>query len=200
MNIALRWYTKAAEQGHVLAQFNIASSLFLWTRHRAERRHGYELVPEGRRSGPHPGAERARVDLRSGPGRHEESGRCREVVSRKPPRAGWPWHSTIVASMYELGEGVTQDYVKAAEWYEKSAEQGYGMAQVSLGTLYHQGKGVAQDLVKAHMWYNLAASKLKDGKHKDRAVKNRDTITKHMNPVQTAKAKQMAEDWKYKGK
>ena len=103
-----------------------------------------------------------------------------------------------IASMYELGEGVTQDYVKAAEWYQKAAEQGYGLAQVSLGTLYHQGKGVAQDLVKAHMWYTLAETHLKDDKQKDRAVKNRDTVTKFMNPVQVAKAKQLAGDWEFK--
>ncbi len=103
-----------------------------------------------------------------------------------------------LASMYQLGEGVTQDYVKAGEWYQKAADQGYGLAQVSLGTLYHQGKGVAQDLVKAHMWYSLAATQLEDGKQKDRAVKNRESVTKHMNPAQVVEAQQLASTWKAK--
>ncbi len=103
-----------------------------------------------------------------------------------------------LASMYELGEGVTQDYVMAAEWYQKAADQGYGRAQNHLGTLYHQGKGVAQDLVKAHMWYTLAATQLKDGTQKDRAVKNRDNVTQHMNPKQVSEAQQMAGDWQAK--
>jgi hypothetical protein len=105
-----------------------------------------------------------------------------------------------IASMYELGEGVTQDYVKAVEWYQKAADQGYGKAQVSLGTLYHQGKGVPQDLVKAHLWYSLAATQLKDGRHKDRAVKNRETVLKHMKPAQIVEAQQMANAWQTKGK
>jgi len=102
--------------------------------------------------------------------------------------------------MYELGEGVIQDYVKAAEWYQKAADQNYGQAQNSLGTLYHQGKGVAQDLVKAHMWYNLATTQLQDGKQKERAVKNRENVTKHMNPKKVVEAQQMASTWQEKRK
>jgi len=103
-----------------------------------------------------------------------------------------------LATMYELGEGMKQDYVKASEWYQKSADQGYSQAQISLGTLYHQGKGVAQDLVKAHLWYSLAAKQLEAGTQKDRAVKNRDNVLKHMNPKQIVEAQQMASTWKAK--
>ena len=103
-----------------------------------------------------------------------------------------------LAEFYAMGRGVPADEAQASKWYEKAAEQGYGRAQVSLGTLYHQGKGVAQDLVKAHMWYTLAETHLKDDKQKQRAVKNRETVTKFMNPVQVAKAKQLAGDWEFK--
>jgi hypothetical protein len=54
--------------------------------------------------------------------------------------------------------------------------------------------------VKAHLWYSLAATQLKDGRHKDRAVKNRETVLKHMKPKQIVEAQQMANAWQTKGK
>ena len=82
-----------------------------------------------------------------------------------------------------------------ARW---AVAQGYGLAQVSLGTFYHQGKGVPQDLVKAHLWYSLAATQLQDGKQKDRAVKNRETVVKYMKPAQVSEAEQLATTWQAK--
>ena len=59
--------------------------------------------------------------------------------------------------MYDLGQGVEQDYKKAIEWYEKAAEQGYAKAQYNLGIIYHKGQGVEKDYVQAVMWYEKAA-------------------------------------------
>ncbi len=43
---------------------------------------------------------------------------------------------------------------------EKSAGQGYALAQVMLGRIYQFGRrGIPQDLKKARMWYELAAAK-----------------------------------------
>jgi TPR repeat protein len=60
---------------------------------------------------------------------------------------------------YERPFGVTQDYAKAREWYEKAADKGYPYAMGPLGALYHYGQGVAQDYVKAREWYEKAANK-----------------------------------------
>ena len=37
---------------------------------------------------------------------------------------------------YYFGQGVPQDYTKAAEWYRKAAEQGNAEAQAKLGYMY----------------------------------------------------------------
>ena len=85
--------------------------------------------------------------------------------------------------MYEEGQGVTQNYKKAVEWYRLSAEQGHTLAQHSLGNIYREGKGIKQDYVQAHKWYNIAgANEYEDG------PKNRDIIEKQMTPVQIAEA------------
>ena len=54
--------------------------------------------------------------------------------------------------MYEYGKGVSQNYVKAAEWIRKSAEQGNSEAQLHLGYMYEEGLGVYQDNAKAVEW------------------------------------------------
>ena len=61
--------------------------------------------------------------------------------------------------LYANGQGVTQDYVRAREWYEKAAEKGFPSAMGNLGVLYHNGQGVAQDYGKAREWYEKAAEK-----------------------------------------
>lgn len=47
--------------------------------------------------------------------------------------------------MYETGRGLPQDYMLAAAWYQRAAQQGYPRAQHLLGLLYDKGQGVAED-------------------------------------------------------
>jgi TPR repeat protein len=63
--------------------------------------------------------------------------------------------------LYANGFGVTRDYTKSREWYEKAADKGdeSGMANLGLGLLYNNGQGVAQDYAKAREWYEKAVEK-----------------------------------------
>ena len=58
---------------------------------------------------------------------------------------------------YYLGEGVQQDYEKAAHWLTKAAEQGMAESQLMLGLSYWAGQGVPQDYEKAVHWFTKAA-------------------------------------------
>lgn len=55
----------------------------------------------------------------------------------------------VVGYMYYNGKGVPKDYIKAAEWYEKSAESEYTKALNNLAYLYQKGKGVEKEITKA---------------------------------------------------
>lgn len=55
----------------------------------------------------------------------------------------------VVGYMYYKGKGVPKDYIKAAEWYKKSAEGSYTKALNNLAYLYQKGKGVNKDIHKA---------------------------------------------------
>ncbi len=64
---------------------------------------------------------------------------------------------TALGLLYELGEGVAQDYVTAADWYTRAAKRGYAEAQYNLGHLYELGLGVVRDDDRALSWYEPAA-------------------------------------------
>ena len=66
---------------------------------------------------------------------------------------------TNLGLLYQNGQGVPQDYVKAREWYEKAADKGSAFAMTNLGLLYQNGRGVPQDYGKARKWYEKAADK-----------------------------------------
>jgi hypothetical protein len=59
--------------------------------------------------------------------------------------------------MFEKGEGVTQDYKRAAQFYEKAAAAGNIRGEYHLGTLYERGLGVAKDDHLALQWMTKAA-------------------------------------------
>ena len=46
-----------------------------------------------------------------------------------------------------------QDFQEAANWYEKSADQGYVDAQYNLANLYLRGNGVTQNDYLAFSWF-----------------------------------------------
>lgn len=95
----------------------------------------------------------------------------------------------FLASMYEFGDGVTQDEDEAAKWYLKAAEQGETQAQHKMATLYARGKGVAQNLLLAHMWFDIASQEFGP------AAAQRDDIARRMAPLQIAEAQRMALAW-----
>ena len=91
--------------------------------------------------------------------------------------------------MYELGEGVPQNYAEAAKWYRLAAEQGYADAQNNLGVKYNKGEGVPQDYVMSHMWYNIASAN-----GHENAGEYRDRLTGLMTTADISKAQAMARE------
>jgi len=59
--------------------------------------------------------------------------------------------------MYEMGQGVDQDYKQAFDWYQKAADQGSRYAENRLGEMYQTGEGVAKNNELAVNWFRKAA-------------------------------------------
>ena len=58
---------------------------------------------------------------------------------------------------FATGAGAAQDYVQAADWYRKAAEQNHGLAQLNLGVMYARGQGVVRDDAQSEVWFGRAA-------------------------------------------
>jgi hypothetical protein len=65
----------------------------------------------------------------------------------------------LLATYYDLGEGIEQDFKEALRWYEKAAEQNYATAQGAIGSLYLHGREgvIPKDESMAVHWFRKAA-------------------------------------------
>lgn len=50
-------------------------------------------------------------------------------------------------------------YAEAAEWFKKSAKQGYAAAYTKLGECFFSGKGVTEDKEQAVAYFKKASAK-----------------------------------------
>lgn len=181
---ALRWFRKAAEQGHVEAQY--------WTG--LYHRHGLEVVAK----------DKAESDIwfsKAAAQGHTKAmmylGRYREAADLGNPRAQYQlgdqsiekdpaealswylkafnradsldgWASTAgeaacqIAKMYEEGKGVPKNDETALSWLFKAAERGDPEAPWDIARRYAKGIGVPKDTAVAAEWYVEAESRGQD--------------------------------------
>ena len=85
--------------------------------------------------------------------RHNYAKAMKEFMADNSPRAMY-----MIGYMYGHGEGVALDDKAAADWYRKSGEKGFALAQYRLGMLYENGVGGEKDLKESVKWYKLAAA------------------------------------------
>lgn len=62
-----------------------------------------------------------------------------------------------IGILYKNGKGVKQDYLKAFEYFQKSAELGNSSGMNNLGLLYRDGRGIKQDYLKAFEYFQKSA-------------------------------------------
>jgi TPR repeat protein len=55
------------------------------------------------------------------------------------------------------GTGVRQDFIEAAKWFSRAAQQNHPNAQLNLAMLYEAGRGVPLDEAEAARWFRRAA-------------------------------------------
>lgn len=77
---------------------------------------------------------------------------------KRRAQSGYAKDQLGLARMYYNGYGVAKDDAKAAEWYQKAADQGNAFAQYNLGVMYDKGEGVPRDAAKAVQWWQKAAA------------------------------------------
>jgi TPR repeat protein len=181
---AVEWYTKAAVQGNMYAQDNLGVCYELGRGVAQDYAQAVEWYTKAAVQG-HTGTQAAldRINQRRSDEQYFEQGLLRvqkceadiqecEAYIQVKVGLGVEWavrrlaleqqrlalEQQKLALCYWRGRGVTQDYVKAVEWYTKAAAQGSASAQLKLGECYEDGRGVTQDYVKAVEWYAKAVA------------------------------------------
>ena len=161
---ALRWFRRAAEQGHAGAQNNIGGAY--------REGHGVAQDYEEALRWFRRAVEQGHADAQSNIGRMYMNGwgvpqDYREALRwfRLSAEQGSAFGEVNLGVMHEDGLGVQQNYLEAAGWYRLVAERGYtggtedraiAFAQNKLGFLYEDGR-LAYDPAEAVRWFRLAA-------------------------------------------
>ena len=156
VEVAVKWYRIAAEQGNVDAQINMGNA---YSRGQGVEQDDAKAMAWYLKAAEQ-GAPRAQWFLgnryRSGQSVEQDLGKALEWYG-KAAEQGYAPAQRNLGHMYRDGQGVERDYGKAFEWYVKAAEQGDVYAQINMGGMYRDGRGVGQDYAKACEWYAKAA-------------------------------------------
>jgi TPR repeat protein len=154
---AVKWFRKAAAQGHASGQFKLGVK---YQEGRGVPQDDAEAVQWYRKAAAQ-GNARAQNNLgvmyQEGRGvAQDDAGAVQWYY--KAAEQGNADAQLNLGRMYEMGRGVAQDDAEAVHWYRKAAAQGNARAQFNLGVIYYeQGRGVSQDDAEAMRWFRKAA-------------------------------------------
>ena len=153
---AFAWWNKAAEQGDMEAQFELAQcydnglgveindeTAFKWYKLSADQ--GF------------PKAEYRLGQAYKGENNDAADHYVAAKWIKKAAEHGLPEAQYDIGLMYESGLGVDQSYEEANKWFLKAAEQDYDLAQINLAENYGSGDGIEQSEEKAIFWLQKAA-------------------------------------------
>ena len=170
---AVKWYRKAAEQGHAGAQKELKTAELLLNAQNGNAEAQYKLAQAYEKGSGvtkdlteamawyHKAAEQGLAEAQYKLAEAYESGagvgvNLSEAMkwNRKAAEQGIAEAQYKLALAYENGTGVRADFSEAANWYRKAAEQDNAGAQYKLGVYYEK---VKTDLSEAANWYRKAA-------------------------------------------
>lgn len=154
---AAKWYSLAAEQGNVEAQYELAECLYYGLgipKDEAAATKWYLLA-----------AEKGHVKAQT------SVGALYATYAEKTPTFyadAFKWSLKAAEQnnagaqfnlglFYSYGNGVSQDYSEAFKWFAKAAQQGAVYAQYKTAQMYDQGVGVVKSDREAASWYLKAS-------------------------------------------
>lgn len=153
---AVRWYRKAAKQGDINAQHNLA---VMYDDGDGVRQDKVEAIGWYRKA-----AEQGDADAQNRLGIMYENGEGAKPNKfesvrwfRMAAEQGNAEAQFNLGINFDTGKFLLQDKGEAARWYQKAAEQGIAAAQFNLASMYFNGEGVTKDKEKSIYWARKAA-------------------------------------------
>ena len=155
---AVKWYTKAAEQGEATGQRLLGWCYANGTGVAKDEKEAVKWYAKAAEQGEATGQRLLGWCYANGTG----------VAKDEKEAVKWYWKAAeqgeatgqrLLGWCYANGSGVAKDEKEAMKWYTKAAEQGEATGQRLLGWCYSNGVGVVKDEREAVKWYGNAAEK-----------------------------------------
>ncbi len=153
---AIKWFTKAADQGDTKAQINLGVMYIDGKGVKKDKRIAFEWFTKAAEQGNASSQFNLGVMYNQGDGVKKDKRIAFEWFT-KAAEQGVADAQFMLGAMYAKGDGVKKDKRIAFEWISKAAEQGNVLAQFSLGVMYDEGEGVKEDKRLAFVWISKAA-------------------------------------------
>ena len=154
---ALAEFRRAAEQGSVVAQINLAAMYYKGQgvpRDDAEAAKWYRKAAD---QGDAVAQNNIGLMYDNGRGVPQDYGAAVKWY-RRAAEQGQTGAQFNLGVMYRNGLGVGQDPAEAALWFQRAAEAGLGEAQYTMGRMRHLGVVLVRDDRQALAWYRRAAA------------------------------------------
>ena len=156
---AEKWYRKSADQGHLQAQYQLATSLYSSLYYvdsdvtsATSAIQWWQLSADnGNLASQHRLAELYESD-----GARQDHSQSAKWYSKAAAQD----HAVSqhrLASHYSFGYGVVEDDRRALKWHKKAAAMGHAESQHALGENYYHGRLVSEDRAESAKWYRKSA-------------------------------------------
>lgn len=155
-NEALKWYRKAAKQGHVKAQTCLGICYDFGYGVKQNYRNAIKWYTKAANGGDALAQFNLGCSYALAHGVREDYKKAIEWW-RKAADQGNTDAMCNIGICYSNGDGVPQDDELAVLWYAIAAEDGHAYAQCLLGKAYYFGEGVSQDMEVALEWLTRSA-------------------------------------------
>lgn len=154
-NAAFRSYSRAAQRGQPIGQYNVAMMLFNGEGVVIDAARARAWLARAARGGLAQAQYNQGLLYENGDGvRRSQSEATRWF--RRAAEQGHADAQVSLATQYFLGRGVVKDEAQAALWYERAAKNGIAEAQYIIASCYEHGEGVEVDKQRAVYWYTQA--------------------------------------------
>lgn len=156
VEVALKWYRIAADNGNKEAQCNLGCAYRFGTGEKQDFGKALEWFTKAAGQGFAKAEFHLGYIYYKGLGVEKDCAKAAEWFM-KAAEQGYPSAQNNLGLLYRRGEGVKKDHSKAIELFTKATEQGYVYAQYNLGIMYRYGFGVKKDFSKAVELFTKAA-------------------------------------------
>lgn len=153
---AFKWFLKAAELGHIHAQFWVAHMYSHGEGVKQDFPAAFKWYSRAAKQGDVTSQTNLGVCYANGKGADQN---MEEAIKWyiKAAKQGYAPAQLYLGFAYRKGEGVHQNWEEATKWISRAALQGLPRAQENLANMYYYGNGVEQNFNEAAQWWIKSA-------------------------------------------